>query len=388
MKKTQGSLGKIITTFINDSRSVGILLLLCTCCSLLIANLPAGAAYLDFWASGSELLHHLHLPHTLHHFINDGLMTVFFFLAGMEIKTELKTGALASVKSAALPVAAAVGGMLVPALFFTLFNKGTDFIGGWAIPASTDIAFSLGVAALLGKRVPVALKVFLTALAIIDDLGAIIIIALFYGEPVKLLFLLLAALTVLAFWYLNKRNRSFGWLHLLLALALWYFVYNSGIHATVAGVIVAFMVPQNQLPRFQHALHHPVNFIIMPVFALANTAIIFPEQAAQALNNSLSWGIMLGLAAGKPVGIFISSWLMIRNKLAVLPAGVNYRQLVGAGMLAGIGFTMSIFVATLAFSDVIAQDIAKMAVLAASFLSMLLGFIWLRFFSVEDQRRR
>jgi len=371
-------LKKPIQLFTQDSRSVGILLLACTAISLVIANLPQGIGYVNFWNMEIEWLHTFHLPHSPLHLVNDGLMALFFFLAGMEIRQEMQEGELSTLNKAALPVAAAVGGMIVPAILYILFNKGTEYSGGWAIPASTDIAFSLGVASLLGKRVPVTLKIFLTALAIIDDLGAIIIIALFYGEPVKAFYLLGAVAIILILHLLNRQKVKFGVLHILFGLLLWYAIFNSGIHATVAGVIFALLIPRQLLGHIRHQLHHPVNFIIIPFFALANTAIIFPENAGAALTSSLSWGIILGLVLGKPIGIFLASYLLVQKKKAELPEGVSWMQLTGAGFLAGIGFTMSIFIAMLAFSQPAVQDIAKVAVLVASLVAIICSIIWLR----------
>lgn len=371
-------LKKPILLFVQDSRSVGILLLVCTVISLVIANIPQGTGYVNFWKMEIDWLHAFHLPHSPLHLVNDGLMALFFFLAGMEIKQEMLEGELSTLNKAALPIAAAVGGMVVPAVLYILFNKGTLYAGGWAIPASTDIAFSLGVASLLGKRVPVTLKIFLTALAIIDDLGAILIIALFYGEPVKAFYLLGAVAIILIVYLLNRQKVKFGILHILFGLLLWYAIFNSGIHATVAGVIFALLVPQRLLGHFRHQLHHVVNFIIIPIFALANTAIIFPENAGAALTSSLSWGIILGLVVGKPIGVFLASYLLVKNKKAVLPEGVSWKQLTGAGFLAGIGFTMSIFIAMLAFSQPAVQDIAKVAVLVASLLAIICSIVWLR----------
>ncbi|PZR26128.1 MAG: Na+/H+ antiporter NhaA [Citrobacter freundii] len=367
-----------------DSRTIGVLLLLCTAISLVLANLSGGIAYTGFWKMDMEWAHSLHLPHSIEHWINDGLMAIFFFLAGMEIRQELMSGELSSVSKAALPVSAAIGGMLIPAVIYALFNKGTVYAGGWAIPASTDIAFSLGIASLLGKRVPVSLKIFLTALAIIDDLGAIIIIALFYGEPVKMFYLVGALAIIATLIMLNRQKIRFGIWHLLLGLLLWYAVFNSGIHATVAGVVFAWMIPASKLELFKHKLHYPVNFLIVPVFALANTAIILPENIGTSLSGSLSWGIILGLVIGKPVGIVTACYIMVRNKKAQMPEGVSWMQLTGAGLLAGIGFTMSIFIAMLAFPEPQWQDAAKVAVLIASFIAIIFAIAWLRFMGTHN----
>jgi NhaA family Na+:H+ antiporter len=304
-------------------------------------------------------------------------MAIFFFLAGMEIKRELVTGELSSVKKSLLPIFAAIGGMLVPALMFAMIARGSSYMPGWAIPTATDIAFTLGVASLLGKRVPAALKVFITALAIIDDLGAILVIAIFYGGSLHWLYLLGAAVIAVIIHQLNKRKIAFGWPHFLLGLVLWYCMFNSGIHATVAGVVFALLVPVPLLPTYEKAFHTPVYFIILPIFALANTAIVFPADPIHSLSGPLSLGIIAGLVLGKPLGIFLACYFLISKKWAQLPTGVNWHKLIGAGMLAGIGFTMSIFISALAFTDAATEDIAKMSVLVASLLAMVLGYGWL-----------
>ncbi|WP_439506688.1 Na+/H+ antiporter NhaA [Sediminibacterium sp.] len=374
-----------LITFIHDSRSIGIVLLFATAVSILLANISSiSNSYISLfhWSIDGSSEHAIewgifHFPNSLIVIINDLLMTAFFFLAGMEIKRELITGELASFKQSLLPVVAAIGGMLVPALIYSQFNRGTEYMNGWAIPMATDIAFTLGIASLLGNRVPVALKIFITALAIIDDLGAIVVIALFYGGQLKFLYLLLSGLIILTLLALKKNRTKLGWYTWVLGLALWYTMFNSGIHATVAGVLFAFTIPVTKLADLELKFHTPVYFIIMPIFALANTAIILPEAGFSALNNSFSWGIMAGLFIGKPLGIVIACYWMVKKKWATLPSNTNWHQLLGAGILAGIGFTMSIFISILAFQDTITQDIAKIAVLISSVLSMIVGYLWL-----------
>ncbi len=375
-----------LSEFIHDSRSIGIMLLGCTAVSLLIANIPfTREAYQHLWAASFDGSgnHHAHigplsLPNSPLLVINDLLMALFFFLAGMEIKREMVNGELASFKKSVLPVAAAIGGMAIPAILFITINHGTVYSKGWAIPTATDIAFTLGVASLLGKRVPVALKVFLTALAIIDDLGAIIVIALFYGGQLQLLYLLGCAVIAGLLLLMNKLKVKFGIWNIVFGILLWYCMFNSGIHATVAGVVFAFLVPTKYLENFELKLHAPVYFLIMPLFALANTAIAFPSDGLGPLTGTLSLGIIIGLFIGKPLGICLASFILIKTKVAELPTGTNWQQVIGAGLLAGIGFTMSIFIATLAFPSPAEQDIAKIAVLLASFLSIVSGFFWLR----------
>lgn len=378
--------------FIHDSRAIGILLLSCTALSLLLTNIDLTAeSYKSFWQlhfSNTES-HHWHigflsLPNSVILVINDLLMAIFFFLAGMEIKRELVNGELSSLKNSILPLFAAIGGMLMPAVLFTLLNKGTATISGWAIPTATDIAFSLGVASLLGNRVPTALKVFLTALAIIDDLGAIIVIALFYGGEVETIFLLGSLVCLLALFILNKLKQPFGILYVIIGCILWYCTFNSGIHATIAGVLFAFFVPTKNLNSLELKLHNWVYFLIIPLFALANTAIQIPHNSLEILSSKLSIGIIAGLVIGKPLGICLFCYFLITRKWAILPANTNWTQLIGAGILAGIGFTMSIFISTLAFADSDKQDTAKISVLLASAIAIMAGYICLRFFTKKS----
>lgn len=374
-----------LKAFIRDSRAIGITLIFATAISLLLANISFTSEwYRHLWhlsIDGSSehtfYIGWINIPNSVVVFINDGLMALFFFLAGMEIKRELVAGELSSLKQSILPVMAAIGGMVVPAILYTQANKGTEYMSGWAVPMATDIAFTLGVASLLGKRVPIALKIFITALAIIDDLGAIVVIALFYGTALKFIYLLLVAIILIILYALQYYKIRFGWYNWVLGLILWYAMYNSGIHATVAGVVFALMIPVQHLHRLEKKMHTPVYFIIMPLFAFANTAILFPENSLRALNSSFSWGIGIGLLIGKPLGICGACYFMIRNKWCNLPTATSWYKLIGASILAGIGFTMSIFIATLAYSDPQTRDIAKVAVLLSSVMAMTLGYIWL-----------
>lgn len=380
LKKLKETLATPLQEIIADSRSLGIILILCTALSLFLANSAMGDWYQSVWNYEFHFPTFIQLPHTLIHWVNDGLMAVFFFLVGMEIKRELLVGELNDIRKAILPIFAALGGMIVPAVIYAIFNKGTMYDHGWGIPMATDIAFSLGIASLLGSRVPVSLKIFLTALAIIDDLGAIAVIAIFYGGAIKWAMLAGAALVTGLILWAAKRQVRFS-LRLLLGIVLWYLIFNSGIHATVAGVIFAFTIPMKELVHLEHKLHEVVNFIIIPIFALANTAILLPGNIMESLDNPLNFGILGGLVIGKPLGILMFCYLLVLLKWGTLPDNVTWMQLAGIGMLAGIGFTMSIFIATLAFRDPAAQDIAKISVLLASLLSVILGSLTIALFS-------
>lgn len=365
--------------FLKDSRAVGIVLMICTVISLVLANSPWQQPYLHFWEMPVDVsFGGIHLPHSLLHWINDGLMALFFFLVGMEIKRELTVGELSSIRKSMLPVAGALGGMVCPALIFTIFNAGTPYHHGWGIPMATDIAFSLGILSLLGNRVPVTLKIFLMALAIIDDLGAILAIAIFYTNELHLTYLLIGAglLALLVIFNLAKVQHLL--FYLIPGVLLWYCIYNSGIHATIAGVLLAFCIPLPKIADLIHNLHDVVNFMIMPIFALSNTAIVFPPDVLHVFTSPVSYGILAGLVIGKPLGIALFSYLATRLKLAALPGKARWSQLAGVGMIAGIGFTMSIFIATLAYSEIELQVISKMSVILASLVAGLAGFLFLR----------
>lgn len=374
-----------IWQFLHDSRAVGIVLIICTVLSMIVANSGWGPAYIDFFTHLFQPQggHHmewngLHLPNSWLLWINDGFMVLFFFLVGMEIKRELTTGELASIRKSMLPVLAAVGGMVVPALIYVLFNANTDYHQGWGIPMATDIAFSLGVLSLLGSRVPLPLKIFLTALAIIDDLGAILTIAIFYTAELHTNYLLGGAGIIVLLVIFNLLKVKPAIFYFIPGIVLWYCIFNSGIHATIAGVLLAFCIPLSKIPKLEHALHDPVNFLIMPLFALANTAIVFPADLLGAFSHPVSYGIMAGLVLGKPLGIFGMSFLAVKLRIASLPDQTNWKQLWGVGMIAGIGFTMSIFIASLAFKEIDIQVVSIMSVIFASLLASIAGFIFLR----------
>ena len=321
------------------------------------------------------------MPASFGHWINDFLMAFFFLLAGMEIKRELTIGELSSFKKAVLPFGAALGGMVVPALIFLLFNSNSGHAHGWGIPTATDIAFSLGAASLFGKRVPVGLKILLMALAIIDDLGAIIVIALFYGAKLHLGFMITSAVVYLLLWVCNIYRIKYGVFQIVLSLLLWYSLLNSGIEGSIAGVLIAFATPVRMLPRIEKVIYHAVNFCIIPLFALANTAILIPGNMIESLGSSIAIGVMIGLVIGKPVGIFLFSRILVLFKIARLPQHVSWPQILCMGTLAGIGFTMSIFTTGLAFQEEGFRNIAKIAILFSMVISVLIS--WLNFIISE-----
>lgn len=383
---------KLFREFAVSNSLGGLLLISSVMIALIVANSPLGESYahfltLKFGFDGAGL----NLRYSLLSWINDGLMAVFFLMVALEIKRELVKGELSSVKKATLPILAALGGVAAPALIYTLLNQGTPTAIGWGIPMATDMAFALPVVILLGKRVPASLKVFLAALAIADDLCAILVIALFYSTELHTIYLAYAggivALLVVFNW-LGVKPLTF---YLIPGLVMWYFIHHSGIHATIAGVLTALTLPATQndsespLERLEHALSKPVNFIIIPLFALANTNIRFESGMVDGLTTTMGLGIMLGLLVGKPLGISLFSWAAVKTGLGSLPTGARWSHLIGVGILGGIGFTMSIFIALLSFPDQVAvSSAAKFAVLTASLLSALVGYVFLRTFGQND----
>jgi len=368
---------------LHDSRAIGVLILLTSALSLFLSNTGFADRYIPFWLTETHLSNLL--PHTLQHWINDGLMSVFFFLAGLEIKRELTQGELASFKKSVLPVAGAMGGMLFPALIFFFFNNGSDLSKGWGIPMATDIAFSLGVASLIGSRAPLTLKIFLTALAIIDDLGAIIAIAFFYTGSINFYCLAGGLILWLLLLLANHKKLPFTFINIIAGLLLWLLIFNSGVHATVAGVLFAFTIPSRLVSKLEHKLHNPVQFMIIPLFVLANTAIALPSGFIHHLSGQLSLGILAGLLIGKPLGILSFCYAAVKLKLGELPAGVSWKHMFGLGILAAIGFTMSIFIAMLAFDDLQLQDQSKTAVIAASLLAIVFSWLWFLFLPANKQ---
>jgi Na+:H+ antiporter, NhaA family len=367
-----------IRSLADSGKLGGILLILATIISLLLSNTNYKVSYTGFWESHFFVNG---LEFSVLHCVNDGLMVVFFFLVGMEIKRELLIGELADKKKAMLPIVAAIGGMLFPGLIYALLNiNDKQLLHGWAIPTATDIAFSLGVLSMLGNRVPFALKVFLTALAIIDDLGAIIVIAFFYtaAENFHPTYLLAAFGILTALFLLGRKKIFNGYLWLLSGVVIWFCILSSGVHATVAGVLVALTIPLEKIKTFEHALHKPVNYLILPLFALANTAITLSGENSSGIFEPVGLGIIIGLFIGKPLGISLLSYIAVKQNWCTLPYKINFKLIFGAGLIAGIGFTMSVFIATLSFSHALHLDIAKIAIIIGSLASGIAGAIYLQ----------
>ncbi len=377
---------KQIKQFFEADSASGITLLVFLIISLTIANSPWGAGF--EWLLSQQIgfeNQQIQLKYSILHWINDGLMAVFFLLVGIEIKQELAHGQLSSAKKASLPFFAALGGMLVPAGIYTLFNAGTETHHGWGIPMATDIAFAIGILSILGKRVPVALKVFLTALAIVDDLGAILVIAIFYTTDLEASYLLYALGIFALMMFINRMGVKPIWFYLIPGLFMWYFIHHSGVHATIAGVLTAFAIPikgrhtgHSPIQTVEHAISTPVNFFIMPLFALANTNIRFESGMVEGLTSPLGLGIIAGLFIGKPIGITLFSWLSAKAGLSELPKGTKWSQVLAIGLMGGIGFTMSIFIALISFEDLHHQTEAKFAILTASALSGIIGYTILK----------
>lgn len=370
-------LTKLFKEFFESEKAGGMALVAVTIISLLLANSPVQDAYLGIW-------HHHVGGHSVVHWINDGLMCIFFLLIGLELEREIYIGELSSIKNATLPIFGALGGMLVPAGIFMLFNFGTALQSGAGIPMATDIAFAIGILSLLGSRVPASLKVFLTALAVIDDLGAILVIAVFYTTSLSFTNLGIA-LGILTFLGILNRLKVHNLVpYLVGGVAAWYFMLHSGVHATITGVILAFVIPfgdgGEKSPSYilQHFLHKPVAFFILPLFALANTCIALGSDWFHGLSGSNSIGIISGLVVGKPLGIFIFSFVAVKLGLGMLPAELKWKNIFGVGMLAGIGFTMSIFITLLAYTDQGAIDSSKIAILLASLFAGILGLLVLK----------
>lgn len=384
-KTMKTSLTELFVEFLESEQASGIILIFCTAASIMIANSYFGKGYSDFWHTkiGFEI-GGIALKYSIEYWINDGLMAVFFLLIGLEIERELYIGELSDLKNATLPIFAAIGGMAIPALLHFLFNRGTGTQAGIGIPMATDIAFALGALALLGNRVPVSLKVFLTALAITDDLGAIIIIALFYVGDFLFLYLVLALVVFSGLLILNRLEVCFLPFYLIPGAIMWYFILKSGIHPSFAGALLAFAIPfrhgdeKSPSYKLQHFLHKPVAFIIMPLFALANTGITLAGNWVEGLVTSNSLGIFAGLFLGKPLGIALFGFIGFKLGLSQLPGDVSWKHIIGAGFLGGVGFTMSIFITLLAFKDPEVIQSSKTVVLLSSLLAGTAGFLILR----------
>ena len=369
-----------LSKFFKDSRSVGIILIASTLLSLLLANSPWKIPYLSILSIDPvPFFQHSNLPHNLLQWVNDGLMAIFFFWVGLEIKRELVVGELSSLKKSLLPILAAFGGMVFPAIIFLIFNHSTPFHHGWAIPIATDIAFSLGILSLLGKRIPQSLKIFLMALAIIDDLGAILAIAIFYSHSYQLNYLIYSGVILTIIIIIHLFKVKYSGVYLIPGFLLWYCLLKSGIHPTLAGVFLALLFPISKVSPWANALERPVNFFILPLFALTNTAISISAHLLGGPFKLLGLGIFWGLVLGKPFGILLACFIATRMKWAVLPSRTSWGQMLGIGFLAGIGFTMSIFFSTLAFHQNSYQQISKITVLVSSCAAGALGFVLLKF---------
>lgn len=374
---------QMFKNFFQSEKAGGFVLIGCTLVSLALANSGIGDRWVNFWHTHLNL-NFLGLDYSLEHWVNDGLMAIFFLLVGLEIERELYVGELSSIRKASLPIVAAIGGMVVPAGIHLLFNAGTETQAGFGIPMATDIAFALGILSLAGNRVPLALKIFLTALAIIDDLGAITVIALFYTKGFSLYYFWGSLVTFALLYFLGRRKVYFLPLYLIGGIVMWYLMLKSGVHATIAGVLLAFAIPfgnkEDKSPSYQlqHALHYPVAFFILPIFALANTAIIFQGNVLEQLGTRNSLGIVAGLILGKFIGIFLGAYLAVKSGIAALGSGLTWRQISGVAFLGGIGFTMSIFISNLAFTDANLINESKISILAASLMASLVGLYILK----------
>lgn len=372
-----------IRQFMKMESAGGIVLIIAAALAMFVANSSFQPIY-------ESVLHTYVAGLSVEHWINDGLMVIFFLLIGLEVKRELIEGALNSKEKAIFPAIAAVGGMIAPALVYLAFNGGHEVAAnGWAIPAATDIAFALGVMALLGNRVPLALKVFLLALAIIDDLGVIVIIALFYSSDLSVTALTVAFIATIGLVILNSRNVTNVVWYVLVGLVLWFSVLKSGVHATLAGVVLGFAVPlqgtnkdeKSPLKTMEHALHPYVSFLILPIFAFANAGISLEGVSMESLTEMLPLGIAMGLLIGKPLGIFSVSWAAVKLGVAKLPEHVNFRQIFAVSVLCGIGFTMSIFISSLAFVGVDGEYItfSRLGILIGSTIAAIIGYVLLYF---------
>ncbi len=370
-------LTRLYKEFFDSEKAGGIILVFVTVCSLILANSAWQTNYINLWQFNLG-------GHSIVHWINDGLMTIFFLLIGLELEREIYQGELSNIKNASLPILGAIGGMLIPAGLFLLLNFGTGTQSGAGIPMATDIAFAIGVLSLLGNRVPATLKIFLTALAVIDDLGSIIVIAIIYTTSISFVYLFIA-LGIFGFLLILNRLKVHNLIpYLIGGVAMWYFMLHSGVHATITGVLLAFAIPfgngSEKSPSYilQHFLHKPVAFFILPLFAIANTCIAIGDSWQSGLVQTSSLGIIVGLVIGKPLGIWLFSFIGVGLGLCALPTDLKWNNIIGAGFLGGIGFTMSIFITLLAFDNIEIINNSKIAILIASFIAGTIGFIFLK----------
>lgn len=376
-KRQDENLSQLFEDFFKSEKAGGLILLACTVISLLLSNSIFGNTYLHFWHTNFE-------GQSIEYWINDGLMTIFFLLIGLELEREIYIGELSNIKKSLLPIFGALGGMIVPAGLYLYFNFGTTTQSGAGIPMATDIAFALGILSLLGKKVPVSLKIFLTALAVIDDLGAILVIALFYTKTIFWTNLLIALGIFGLLLILNRLKVKNLIPYLIGGILMWYFMLHSGVHATVTGVLLAFAVPfgngneKSTSYVLQHLLHKPVAFFILPLFALANTAISLNGDLGEILTQHYSIGIATGLIVGKPLGIFVLSLLAVKLGVCQLPSDLNWKSILGVGFLGGIGFTMSIFVTLLAFEDATIINNTKFVIILSSLVAGTIGYFGLK----------
>lgn len=375
-------LTKLFKEFFDSEKAGGLILIFATALSLILANSQWQGSYTEFWATDWG-------GHSITHWINDGLMTIFFLLIGLELEREIYEGELSDIRNASLPIIAALGGMLVPAGIFMLLNYGLPTQSGTGIPMATDIAFAIGILSLLGNKVPASLKVFLIALAVIDDLGAIVVIAIFYSASISLSNLMIA-LGIYAVLILLNRLKVCNMIpYLIGGILMWYFMLHSGVHATITGVLLAFAIPfgksidKSPSYKIQHFLHKPVAFFILPLFAVANTGIVIKSGWQDGLLEMGSLGIIAGLVIGKPLGISLFSYLAVKFKLSKLPTELKWGNIIGVGFLGGIGFTMSIFITLLAYTDMDMANNAKISILVGSVIAAIIGLVWLKIMLVK-----
>ena len=382
---TSFDITQAIKNFFSREEKSGILLLIFATLALIVVNSPLQSIYYDVkYASIPISLGDFNFTKSISHWVNDGLMAIFFFVIGLELKREILEGELSSFDRIVLPAIAAIGGMVAPALVYFFINYGNpENMSGWAIPTATDIAFSLAVLLIIGKQVPLSLKVFLLSLAIIDDLGAVLIIAFFYTSEISSIYLLYSAIILLLLVVINLYGVQKMFFYIILGIFLWYFVLKSGIHATIAGVVLAATIPNSENPNYdesmlkelEHKLHNFVGIIVLPIFAFFNSDINFGDVTLNSIYSPLSLGIILGLLIGKPIGITLFTYIGLKTRIFTLPEGVSLNDILGLSFLCGIGFTMSLFINGLAFTDINLIDSSKLGIFIGSIVSAIAGYI-------------